>query len=182
VVNESTDVEECSMQGRIVLVTGAAKGIGKEVARQLAGLGAAVLLSARDTDHAQATAEELTLARDVRALPVDLDVADDISLQEAAAALERDPGRLDILINNAAAYVDWSETASGADLSAAREVLEVNLFGRWRLTNALLPLLRQSPHPRIVNVSSGAGSHGDDQFGLTCGAEPRPATASARLP
>jgi NAD(P)-dependent dehydrogenase (short-subunit alcohol dehydrogenase family) len=102
----------------------------------------------------------------VRALPVDLDVADDASVQEAAVALERDPGRLDVLINNAAAYVDWSETASGADLVAARKVLEVNLFGPWRLTNALLPLLRQSPHPRIVNVSSGAGSHGDDQFGL----------------
>jgi NAD(P)-dependent dehydrogenase (short-subunit alcohol dehydrogenase family) len=166
-VKESTDVEERSMQGRVVLVTGAAKGIGKEVARQLAGLGAAVLISARNADHAQATAEELTPAGDVRPLPVPLDVADDISVQEATAALERDPGRLDVLINNAAAYVDWSETVSGADLAIARQVLEVNLFGPWRLTNALLPLLRQSPHPRIVNVSSGAGSHGDDQFGLT---------------
>ena len=154
------------MEGRVVLVTGAGKGIGKEVARQLAGLGATVLISARDADHARAATEELTLAGDVRALPVDLNVADDASVQEAAAALERDPGRLDVLINNAAAYVDWSETASGADLSAARQVLEVNLFGPWRLTNALLPLLRQSAHPRIVNVSSGAGSHGDDQFGL----------------
>ena len=154
------------MQGRVVLVTGAAKGIGKEVARQLAGLGATVLVSARDADHARAATEELSPAGDVRALPVDLDVADDASVQQAAAALGQDPGRLDVLINNAAAYVDWSETASGADLAAARQVLEVNLFGPWRLTNALLPLLRQSPHPRIVNVSSGAGSHGDDQFGL----------------
>jgi NAD(P)-dependent dehydrogenase (short-subunit alcohol dehydrogenase family) len=137
-----------------VLVTGAAKGIGKEVARQLAGLGAAVLISARNADHTRATAEELTLAGDVRPLPVALDVADDISVQEATAALERDPGRLDVLINNAAAYVDWSETASGADLATAQQVLEVNLLGPWRLANALLPLLRQSPHPRSVNVSS----------------------------
>jgi NAD(P)-dependent dehydrogenase (short-subunit alcohol dehydrogenase family) len=154
------------VQGRVVLVTGAARGIGKEVARQLAGLGATVLVSARDADHAQAAAKELRLTGDVRPLPVDLDVADDTRGHQAAAALERDPGRLDVLVNNAAAYVDWAETAAGADLAATRQVLEVNLFGPWRLTNALLPLLRRSPHPRVVNVSSGAGSHGDDQFGL----------------
>ena len=82
------------MQGRVVLVTGATKGIGKEVARQLAGLGATVLVGARDADHARAAAKELSLAGDVRALPV--------------------------------------------DLAAARQVLEVNLVGPWRLTDALL--------------------------------------------
>ena len=139
------------MQGRVVLVTGAARGIGKEVARQLAQDGATVLVSARDAGQARSAANDLGAAGDVRGLGVGLDVADDGSVQAAAAALEADPGRLDVLVNNAAAYVDWSETASGADLSAARQVLEVNLFGAWRLTNALLPLLRQSPHPRIVN-------------------------------
>ena len=99
-------------------------------------------------------------------LPLGLDVAGSESVDRAARTLGDDPGRLDVLINNAAAYVDWTETASRADLTTAREVLEVNLFGAWRLTIALLPLLRQSPHPRIVNVSSGAGSH-DDEFGLT---------------
>ena len=87
-------------------------------------------------------------------------------MQAAAAALEADPGRLDVLVNNAATYVDWTETATRADLAVAHQVLEVNLFGAWRLAIALLPLLRQSAHPRIVNVSSGAGSHGDNQFGL----------------
>jgi NAD(P)-dependent dehydrogenase (short-subunit alcohol dehydrogenase family) len=158
---------EANMQGRVVLVTGAARGIGKAVAGQLAGRGAAVLVSARDPNHAQATAKELSVVGDVRALPVDLDVTDDVSVRAAAQALEADPGRLDVLVNNAAAYVDWAETAASADLAAAQKVLEVNLLGPWRLTNALLALLRQSPHPRIVNVSSGAGCHGDDQFGLT---------------
>jgi NAD(P)-dependent dehydrogenase (short-subunit alcohol dehydrogenase family) len=155
------------MQGHVVLVTGAARGIGKEAAGQLAEQGATVLVSARDAGHARAAAKELSGAGDVRSLDVGLDVADDTSVRAAADVLNADPGRLDVLVNNAAAYVDWAETASGADLAAARKVLEVNLFGVWRLTNALLPLLRQSAHPRIVNVSSGAGSHGDDQFGLT---------------
>jgi NAD(P)-dependent dehydrogenase (short-subunit alcohol dehydrogenase family) len=154
------------MQGRVVLVTGAARGIGKEVARQLAECGATVLVSARDADHAGAAAKDLVAAGDVRALKVNLDVTDDAGVRAAAQALEDDPGRLDVLVNNAAAYVDWSEMASGADLAAAHQVLEVNLFGPWRLTNALLPLLGRSDHPRIVNVSSGAGSHGDKQFGL----------------
>lgn len=72
-----------------------------------------------------------------------------------------------MLVNNAAAFVDWAETATGADLDAAHQVMEVNLFGAWRLTQALLPLLRKSRHPRVINVSSGAGSHNDEQFGLT---------------
>jgi NAD(P)-dependent dehydrogenase (short-subunit alcohol dehydrogenase family) len=155
------------MQGRVVLVTGAARGIGREVARQLAAHGATVLVSARDSDQARAAVKDLAAEGDVHALGVDLDITDDASVQAAAQALALDPGRLDVLVNNAAAYVDWTETASGADLTAAHKVLEVNLFGAWRVTKALLPLLRSSDHPRIVNVSSGAGSHGDDQFGLT---------------
>jgi NAD(P)-dependent dehydrogenase (short-subunit alcohol dehydrogenase family) len=94
-------------------------------------------------------------------------VNEERAARETAAALRRDPGRLDVLINNAAAYVDWTELASAADLSASEQVLSTNLFGPWRTIQALLPLLRESPHPRIVNVSSGAGSHGDEQFSLT---------------
>ena len=155
------------MRGRIVLITGSTRGLGREVARQLAERGATVFVSAREAATAQQTAGELASAGDVRALPVDFDVADPNAVRAGAAALERDPGRLDVLINNAAAYVDWSETATGADLAVAEDVLETNLFGAWRTIQALLPLLRRSTHPRVVNVSSGAGSHGDEQFGLT---------------
>jgi NAD(P)-dependent dehydrogenase (short-subunit alcohol dehydrogenase family) len=155
------------MQGRLVLITGGARGIGREVARQLAQQGATVFVSARNAAQARGAASELAEAGDVRALDADLDVADDGSVRAAATALENDAGRLDVLVNNAAAYVDWQETGSGADLETAAEVLQTNLFGAWRTTNALLPLLRRSEHPRIVNVSSGAGSHGDEQFGLT---------------
>jgi NAD(P)-dependent dehydrogenase (short-subunit alcohol dehydrogenase family) len=153
------------MEGRVVLITGAARGIGLEVARQLGQSGATVLLAARRAADALAAAGGLE--GDVRPLEVALDVTEPAQVAAAAAEIGRDPGRLDVLINNAAAYVDWSEATSHADLEAAGAVLRTNLFGAWRMTNALLPLLQASPHPRVVNVSSGAGSHADDQFGLT---------------
>lgn len=155
------------MRGTTVLITGAGGGIGEEVARQAAGAGATVLVSARDPGRARATAERLVAAGDVRALPVALDVGDRASVDAAAAAVADDPGRLDVLINNAAAYVDWTETATTADMDEVDRVLRTNLLGTWRTIQAMLPLLRESPHPRVVNVSSGAGAHGDPAFGLT---------------
>jgi NAD(P)-dependent dehydrogenase (short-subunit alcohol dehydrogenase family) len=149
----------------IALVTGASGAIGAEVARQLDAAGITVVVSARSVDRAQATAQSIG-GSVVQVLPVGLDVADAQSVQTAAAMLAEDPGRLDILINNAAAYVDWTEMASTADMDAAQAVMEVNLFGAWRMTNALLPLLRRSEHPRVVHISSGGGSHHDEQFGL----------------
>ena len=149
-------------QGRVALVTGGARGIGLEVARQLAGAGMTVLLSARDGTRAEAAAAEL--GGQVR--PLTLDVGDPASVELAAATLRGRPGRLDVLVNNAAAFADWNETASGADLEAAAATFDVNLFGPWRVTSAMLPLLRSSGHGRIVNVASGAGSHGDPSFGL----------------
>ena len=152
------------MTAPVALVTGAARGLGVEVARQLAEAGVRVLVSARDPAQAVAAVAPLD---GVEALRVGLDVAQDRSVADAVAAVREQVGRLDVLVHNAAAYVDWTETASGADLEAARAVLETNLFGAWRLTQAALPLLRQSPGPRVVVVSSGAGSHGDQAFGLT---------------
>ncbi|MDF8263223.1 SDR family NAD(P)-dependent oxidoreductase [Luteipulveratus flavus] len=146
------------------LITGAAHGLGLEVARQLAATGVRVLVAARTAADAARAAEE---ADGVSALPVGLDVTDATSVEAAVEAVTADPGRLDILINNAAAFVDWTETATGADLDTAAQVMQVNLFGAWRMTQAFLPLLRHSPHPRIVNISSGGGSHADEAFGLT---------------
>ena len=72
-----------------------------------------------------------------------------------------------MLVNNAAAYADWTEMASTADLETARRVLDTNLFGAWRVCQAFIPLMRRSSRGRIVIVSSGAGSHGEPRFGLT---------------
>lgn len=151
---------------RVALVTGASRGIGLEVVRQLSQTGMIVILAARDAAKAQEAAQEL-VKDGLQVVVKALDVANDDSVRRLAAEVEAEYERLDVLVNNAAAYVDWTETALTASLQAARNVLETNLFGAWRMAQAFLPLLRKSQHGRIVNVSSGGGSHGDLQFGLT---------------
>lgn len=154
----------------IALVTGVGRsqGIGYEVCRQLAKAGTAVLLSARDLGRATAAAQQLAAeGLDVR--PYALDITQDASVRALVEQLAQEFGRLDILVNNASSFSDWSELASTADLIAVRALFESNLFGAWRTIQHLLPLIRKSASGRIVNVSSGAGSHGDTQFGLTTG-------------
>ena len=148
------------------LVSGAGGGLGRAVAEQLARAGGTVVITSRDPARAAATAAELADTGDVRALPGGLDIADAASVDKAARAVAASTGRLDVLVNNAAAYADWGETATGAGLAASRAVMDTNLYGTWHMIQAFLPLLRRSEHPRIVNVASGAGSHGDKQYGL----------------
>ncbi len=153
------------MNGGVALVTGGARGLGLEVCRLLAAEGMTVVLSARDATRAAEAAAALAAGgADVR--PLRLDVTDAGSVAAAAAALGADPGALDLLVNNAAAPAPWDEVPSGADLDAARALMEVNLFGAWRVTQAMLPLLRASATPRVVNVSSGAGTRADPGSGL----------------
>lgn len=152
--------------GAVALVTGAGRGIGLEVSRQLAERGMTVILGVRSPEKAEDAVRELAgEGADVRAEAVD--VSDGESVGRLVSVLEDEFGRLDVLVNNAAAYVDWSETALTADLGSAHGVFETNLFGAWRVCQAFVPLVRRSAHGRIVNVSSGVGSHGDADFGLT---------------
>jgi NAD(P)-dependent dehydrogenase (short-subunit alcohol dehydrogenase family) len=141
----------------VALVTGANRGIGKEVARQLAGRGYEVLLSARDGEQAAAAAEELERATGAALRPLTLDVADPASIEEAAERVTVDGGRLDVLVNNAGVGSDFGVPGTAPDFDAVQRALDTNFFGAYRLTVALLGLLRQSPHARIVNVSSGMG-------------------------
>ncbi|GAB2916273.1 SDR family NAD(P)-dependent oxidoreductase [Streptomyces mayteni] len=149
----------------VALVTGAGHGLGLEVARQLAAHGTQVYAGARDPEKVAAAVRD---ADGVRALPTGLDITDQASVAAAVEAIAESSGRLDILVNNAAAHPGETvkDTVTGADLDAAADVMRVNLFGTWRMTQAFLPLLRRSAHPRIVNVSSGAGSHADDRYGF----------------
>jgi NAD(P)-dependent dehydrogenase (short-subunit alcohol dehydrogenase family) len=141
----------------VALVTGANRGIGLEVARQLAARGYEVLLSARDADKAAAAARELADAGGGSVTPLQLDVSDQASIAEAAARVHADPGRLDVLVNNAGIGSDFGVAGSDPDFEAIQRALDTNFFGAYRLTIALLDLLRASEHPRIVNVSSGMG-------------------------
>ncbi|MGP3966815.1 SDR family oxidoreductase [Streptomyces sp. 6N223] len=144
---------------RVAVVTGANRGIGREVVRQLAARGWTVVLGSRSPERGERAARELADAGvRGRILPRRLDVADPDGVREFADRLGEELGRLDVLVNNAAIHYDTWQRASGADLGVVREALETNLLGAWRTTLALMPWLRAGRHPRIVNVSSGAGS------------------------
>ncbi|MFB9451290.1 SDR family NAD(P)-dependent oxidoreductase [Dactylosporangium vinaceum] len=145
------------------LVTGANKGIGRHIAQQLADAGLTVYVGSRDRARGEAAAREIGAG----ARPVQLDVTDPASIAAAARVLPE----LDILVNNAGVIVDGA-TAPELTVEALRQTFETNLFAVLAVTNALLPVLQRSAHPRIVNISSGTGS-------LTWSAEgPFPATGA----
>ncbi|HEY2140973.1 MAG TPA: SDR family NAD(P)-dependent oxidoreductase [Solirubrobacteraceae bacterium] len=143
--------------GGVALVTGANRGIGREVARQLAERGYRVLLSARHAEKAAAAAAELSESTGGQVTPLALDVADPASIARAAEQVSVDPGRVDVLVNNAGIGSDFGVAGVEPDFAKIQAALETNFFGAYRLTVALLGLLRKSEHARIVNVSSGMG-------------------------
>lgn len=139
---------------KIALITGANKGIGFETARQLGKLGITVLVGGRGADKSKTAAESLK-AEGIDACPIVIDVADEGSIQAAAKTVEREFGRLDILINNAGIMVDDpTKKVSEQSLDAWRRTFETNVFGLIATTQAFLPLLRKSDAGRIVNLSS----------------------------
>jgi NAD(P)-dependent dehydrogenase (short-subunit alcohol dehydrogenase family) len=145
------------MSGRtIALVTGANKGIGYEVAAGLGALGWRVGVGARDEQRRETAVEKLR-AGGADAFGVPLDVTDDASVAAAAALLE-EAGGLDVLVNNAAITGGLPQNPTEVSPAQLRTVVETNVSGVLRVTNAMLPLLRRSPSPRIVMMSSGVGS------------------------
>lgn len=156
----------------VALVTGANQGIGLQVAKALAANDYTVLVGSRDRARGENAAR--TIDGDARALQ--LDVTDQASIAAAAARIREEVGRLDLLVNNAAIsntaapgtpFEEILRTArpSVASLDEVRAIFETNVFGVVAVTQAMLPLLREAPAARIVNVSSGAGS-------LTLNADP----------
>jgi NAD(P)-dependent dehydrogenase (short-subunit alcohol dehydrogenase family) len=142
---------------KIVLVTGANKGIGFHTCRHLARARHTVLLGARDPDRGKTSVQALAdEGLDVHF--VELDVTDTSSIDQAAAYVEETFGRLDALINNAGITSGRGKPPSEYPLEDLRAVFDVNVFGVVAVTNAFLPLLRRSKTPRIGNVSSGLGT------------------------
>ena len=140
----------------IALVTGGNRGIGREVCRQLKDLGYTVVLGSRNADKGQVVAEELGGPPLVRS--VELDVTSTESVQNAQKFVEKEFGVLDVLVNNAGINYDTYQRTVSADLDNVRETMETNLYGPWSCTMIFRSLLEKSSNPRVVNVSSGAGS------------------------
>ena len=143
---------------QVALITGANKGIGFEVARQLGQRGIIILVGARNDERGQDAARTLQ-AEGIDARGVQLDVTDQASIDAAAAAIDADYGKLDILVNNAGISVREQGTPPSAlDLGDLRRTYETNFFGAFAVTKAMLPLLRRAEAGRIVNQSSNMGS------------------------
>jgi NAD(P)-dependent dehydrogenase (short-subunit alcohol dehydrogenase family) len=143
---------------RVALISGGNRGIGREVARQLAEQGYRVVIGSRDLAKGEQAAGELgenVVARQ-------LDVTDEESIERCIASIDEDFGRLDVLVNNAGIEGGgWSTDAADVDLDEVRDLLETNLFGAWRLTQVALPLMLRNGYGRIVNLSSGMGQLAD---------------------
>jgi NAD(P)-dependent dehydrogenase (short-subunit alcohol dehydrogenase family) len=164
--NETSKVGTKTMQDKpVALVTGANQGIGFQVAKELATHGYIVLVGSRNLENGETAARNIG----ANAHALQLDVTDQASIGEAAERVRNEFGRLDLLVNNAAIShagkpgrslqeLMESSRASIASLEEVRAVFETNVFGVLAVTQAMLPILREAPAARIVNVSSGVGS------------------------
>ncbi|WKN44677.1 SDR family oxidoreductase [Tunicatimonas pelagia] len=139
----------------IALVTGANRGIGQEVCRQLAEAGHQVILTSRNEEKGKKAVAELG-SDQISYHP--LDVTNDASIAKIRSYVEEQYGRLDMLINNAGIHYDSWQNAEQADLKIAQEAFDANLLGPWRVSQAFIPMMREHSYGRIVNVSSGAGA------------------------
>ncbi len=149
------------------LVTGGNKGIGFEICRQLGERGITVLIGARSRERGAKAVDRLA-SEGIRSEWIPLDVVDAASVERAAAYIGETYGKLDILVNNAGVFLQEPEP-SALDVGTFKTVYETNVFGVFRVTVAMLPLLRRSHAGRIVNLSSSLGSlglHGDPSFEL----------------
>ena len=141
---------------KTVLITGANKGIGYEVGRQLAGKGFQVFIGARNQDAGRKAAGEIA-KKGGKATFLEIDVADNASVSGAAREFAKVADQLDVLVNNAGIIVDGDDGILEISDELLRKTLETNTLGLLRVTRALVPLLRKSKAPRVINVSSGGG-------------------------
>jgi NAD(P)-dependent dehydrogenase (short-subunit alcohol dehydrogenase family) len=139
-------------EAAVALVTGSSRGIGREVARQLAERGLRVIVTSRKAGEARKAASDLGAE-----MSHELDAGDAASIDTLARFVQNEVGRLDVLVNNAAILLDEGKSIVAVAPDEFEETWRTNTFGPFLLTRALAPLLRKSRHGRVVNVSSGAG-------------------------
>jgi NAD(P)-dependent dehydrogenase (short-subunit alcohol dehydrogenase family) len=148
---------------KTALVTGANKGIGFEVTRELARMGFRVFLGARNLEAGRAAAEKLGDESEVTFLEIDISNVD--SIRRAAEELGRQTEHLDVLVNNAGILLDEDKDALTITPEIFETTLRTNTLGPWLVTQAFAPLLKKSSEPRVVNVSSGGGQLEDGADG-----------------
>lgn len=164
-MNTETTATSPTESNPVALVSGANRGIGHQVATDLANEGFTVLLGARNEESGRRAAAEIAC----NAIAIQLDVTDDTSIAAAAARIQAEFGRLDLLVNNAGvSFLGDRDTPleerarsgllTAVPLATVRQIYEINVFGVIALTQALLPLLRSTAGSRVVNVGSGGGS------------------------
>lgn len=139
---------------QVALVTGASRGIGREIARGLAERGVKTYITSRRLATAQHEATALSSETAGIVIGCEFELTDADGAARLVREIDLDGGRLDILVNNAAVDIDRGISALDTDLTAARETIETNLIGPWRLIQAAVPIMRRNGHGRIVNVSS----------------------------
>lgn len=145
-----------SLEGRIGVVTGAGRGIGREIARCLAADGMSLLLLARTGSQLRDLADELISAYDVKVLPAAVDVTDAAAVDRAVQHAEQQLGTVDLLVNNAATIESSEVRFWEGDVGQMWRVIETNLRGPLLLTRALLPPMVQRGHGHVVNLTSRA--------------------------
>src|SRR5881397_1944131 len=141
---------------KITLVTGANKGIGREVARQLAAKGFHVFIGARNRSAGRKAADEIA-KKGGKATFLEIDVSDNNSVAAAAREFAKASDHLDVLVNNAGIIVDGDDAILEINDELLRKTLETNALGALRVMRACVPLLAKSKAPRVINVSSGGG-------------------------
>lgn len=141
---------------KVAVVTGANRGIGFEICRQLARQGVHVILTSRDEAKGQAACEKLATAG-LEVAFYQLDVTDANSIQRLTDWIASEYGQLHILVNNAGIYIDKQHSLLTVDMAVMRSTMETNAYGPLMLCQALVPLMKREGHGRLVNVSSGMG-------------------------
>ena len=152
---------------KIALVTGGNRGLGYETCRQLAELGLKVLLGARDLSKGKSAANQLNEKEGLDVMFYQLDVSDQNSISNVIKEVDKEFGRLDVLVNNAAILYDTWQNAVNADLEIVNDALRTNLFGPWKLSQVFIPMMKSNRYGRIVNVSSLAASLQYTNYGGT---------------